>query len=161
MLRFVDQICAFGSYLFGIVYPLIESLRTLHEQENYDIYHQRLKQWIPYWCIYMALNTAEKLVQTLLQYFPLFYELKLFVVLWLSLPKYKGAQLIYVDYIQPFMKQYLDVRIDTVTHSDSATNNVVQEKVTDLSQSESDFDTDDWVHVVPEDDAKKHSEHVN
>eukprot|EP00746_Dinoflagellata_sp_MGD_P017428 gnl/MRDRNA2_/MRDRNA2_140007_c0_seq1.p1 gnl/MRDRNA2_/MRDRNA2_140007_c0~~gnl/MRDRNA2_/MRDRNA2_140007_c0_seq1.p1 ORF type:complete len:137 (+),score=17.51 gnl/MRDRNA2_/MRDRNA2_140007_c0_seq1:77-487(+) len=69
------------------VYPLIQSFRTLERVSEVESV-----QWVVYWIICVLYQTLEPVVLFLLvDYFPLFQEIKLLVFLWLVVPETMGA----------------------------------------------------------------------
>ncbi|KAI8914233.1 hypothetical protein EDD86DRAFT_244451 [Gorgonomyces haynaldii] len=65
--------------------PAFKTYQALKNEEN-------TAEWSQYWIVWTVFSAAEVV-------FPLYYELKLGLVLWLSLAKFKGAQIVYDSYI--------------------------------------------------------------
>lgn len=58
-----------------------------------------------YLVTYATLSVFESIFGFLLHYLPLYYPFKFTFILWLSLPKFKGADVIYQKLIVPTFKQ--------------------------------------------------------
>ncbi|KAL0688344.1 hypothetical protein Bca4012_088021 [Brassica carinata] len=53
------------------------------------------EQWLAYWIIYSFLTLTELILQSLLEWIPIWYSVKLVFVAWLVLPQFHGAAFIY------------------------------------------------------------------
>ncbi|CAN8273982.1 unnamed protein product [Cochlearia groenlandica] len=64
------------------------------------------EQWLAYWIIYSFLTLSEIILQSLIEWIPIWYSMKLVFVVWLILPQFKGAAYIYNRFVrEEFKKQ--------------------------------------------------------
>ncbi|KAG5609160.1 hypothetical protein H5410_020441, partial [Solanum commersonii] len=67
------------------------------------------EQWLAYWILYSFLTLVEMLFQPILNWIPIWYDVKLIGVAWLVLPQFRGATFIYETYVrEKLMKKYGD-----------------------------------------------------
>ncbi|KAG5617516.1 hypothetical protein H5410_017340 [Solanum commersonii] len=65
------------------------------------------EQWLAYWILYSFLTLMEMLLQPILQWIPIWYEVKLGIVVWLVLPQFRGAAFIYNKFVrEKLIKKY-------------------------------------------------------
>ena len=90
----------------GVLYPVYASLKVLESQEEPDGEGKRakLRQWLTYWSVYGVLSVVESFTSDRL---PLYYHLKLLLLLWLQSTRYKGAQRLYTEVLQPTLSKYM------------------------------------------------------
>merc|ERR1719506_1318134 len=90
---------AFLSTLLGLVYPTYCSLWALRTEKKEDDV-----QWLMYWVVYAAFKTVEIAPDFIFAgWLPLYFELKLAFLLWLIMPKFEGAKLLYLKYGEPWL----------------------------------------------------------
>ena len=56
-----------------------------------------------YWTVFGFLNLIEFFTDIVLYWIPFYYIIKAAIILWLSLPQFKGAQLVYTQFLRPFL----------------------------------------------------------
>mmetsp|Transcript_4957 Transcript_4957/g.11253 ORF Transcript_4957/g.11253 Transcript_4957/m.11253 type:complete len:132 (+) Transcript_4957:95-490(+) len=82
---YIGLICFAAQYL----YPAYESVRTMLQEKPSTT---AVTQWIMFWVICVSYATLEQnFLFLLVDYLPLYLELKLLGFLWLVHPKYLGA----------------------------------------------------------------------
>lgn len=89
----------------GVVYPTLMSAKAAKQQDEEAYF-----MWMTYWVIWAALSMLE---YTLLEYslklsLPFFYELKSCLILWLVLPRFQGAAVLFDNYVLPWLIKYED-----------------------------------------------------
>jgi len=62
-------------------------------------------QWLTYWVVYAFLTVFESAVNAV-YWFPFYYTFKFVLVLWLALPQFGGAQIVFRSFIQPVFSRY-------------------------------------------------------
>jgi receptor expression-enhancing protein 5/6 len=99
---------AVACYFVGTLYPFYASFKALCTNHTEDDV-----QWLTYWTVYSALTTAEVAIKTLFFYIPLYYEMKLALLIWLMAPQTQGAKMLYEKFIRPFLIEHAS-KIDPV-----------------------------------------------
>lgn len=64
------------------------------------------EQWLAYWIIYSFLTLSELILQSALEWIPIWYSVKLVFVAWLVLPQFKGAAFIYNRLVREQFKKH-------------------------------------------------------
>lgn len=95
------------SNLLGWAYPAYRSFKALETPEKDDD-----KQWLTYWTVYGFVAILESFTDVLLYWFPFYFFIKTVFFLWLMIPSFNGAQIIYGRLLRPFLVQHKN-QIDT------------------------------------------------
>ncbi|KAH7033432.1 TB2/DP1, HVA22 family-domain-containing protein [Microdochium trichocladiopsis] len=90
----------FLTNLAGFVVPAYYSLSALFTVNKADD-----TQWLTYWVVFAMFTVAESLINVV-YWFPFYYTFKFIFLLWLSLPVFSGAQLIFRSFLQPALGRY-------------------------------------------------------
>lgn len=80
------------------------------------------EQWLAYWIIYSFLSLTELILQSLIEWIPIWYTVKLVFVAWLVLPQFQGAAFIYNRVVREQFKKHGVLRS---THSKATKPNRV------------------------------------
>ncbi|XVE56547.1 hypothetical protein DITRI_Ditri04bG0019800 [Diplodiscus trichospermus] len=64
------------------------------------------EQWLAYWILYSLLTLTEMVFQSVLEWIPIWYSVKLLFMAWLVLPQFKGAAFIYERFVREQIKKY-------------------------------------------------------
>ncbi|KAF4976605.1 hypothetical protein FZEAL_6752 [Fusarium zealandicum] len=84
----------------GFIIPGYYSLAALFSHNKEDD-----TQWLTYWVVFAFFTVLESLVQVV-YWFPFYYVFKFIFLLWLSLPAFKGAELIFRSFLAPTVGRY-------------------------------------------------------
>lgn len=84
----------------GFVIPGYYSLDALFSASKVDD-----TQWLTYWVVYAFLTVLESIVNAV-YWFPFYYTFKFVLVLWMALPQFGGAQIVFRSFIQPVFSRY-------------------------------------------------------
>ncbi|KAI1367586.1 TB2/DP1, HVA22 family-domain-containing protein [Xylaria arbuscula] len=84
----------------GFVLPGYYSLAALFSTSKTDD-----TQWLTYWVVFAFFTVLESLI-SVVYWFPFYYTFKFVFLLWLSLPAFNGAQLIFRSFFQPTLGRY-------------------------------------------------------
>ncbi|KAL0441902.1 UNVERIFIED_CONTAM: HVA22-like protein e [Sesamum radiatum] len=85
-----------------LLYPLYASVVAIESTSKLDD-----EQWLAYWILYSFLTLMEMLLQPLLEWIPIWYDVKLAFVAWLVLPQFRGAAFIYEKFVrEKLIKKY-------------------------------------------------------
>ena len=94
----------FSSYvtcLVGVLCPTYLSLKAIESPEDDDD-----KQFLTYWVVYGLFSIIDIFTAFLINVIPFYYTFKLAFLIWLFMPNFKGAVLVYNKVIGPFFKKY-------------------------------------------------------
>ncbi|XP_075890947.1 receptor expression-enhancing protein 3 isoform X2 [Nelusetta ayraudi] len=84
--------------VFGTLYPAYYSYKAV-KTKNVKEY----VRWMMYWIVFALYTVLETVADLTLAWFPLYYELKIAVVIWLLSPYTRGASLIYRKCLHPLL----------------------------------------------------------
>ncbi|KAM7202770.1 protein yop-1 [Naviculisporaceae sp. PSN 640] len=84
----------------GFVIPGYYSLEALFTANKTDD-----TQWLTYWVVFSLFTVIESLV-SVVYWFPFYYTFKFVFLLWLSLPAFKGADIIFRSFLSPTLGRY-------------------------------------------------------
>ncbi|KAI1497582.1 TB2/DP1, HVA22 family-domain-containing protein [Biscogniauxia marginata] len=84
----------------GCVVPGYYSLAALFSSAKADD-----TQWLTYWVVFAFFTVLESAL-SVVYWFPFYYTFKFVFLLWLSLPMFSGAQLIFRSFVQPMLGRY-------------------------------------------------------
>jgi hypothetical protein len=77
---------------------------TLKALKNDD--KEETKNWLRNWFALSCFFLSERLADPLLKVFPLYFEAKLAVLIWLTVPQFRAAELLYKDYFMPLFLRH-------------------------------------------------------
>ena len=66
-------------------------------------------QWLTYWVVFSSLTVFEGVGAFIVSYIPMYYGLKIGLVIWLYHPKTTGAELVYNQVVRPYILPYLEM----------------------------------------------------
>ncbi|AEE84982.1 HVA22 homologue D [Arabidopsis thaliana] len=100
-----------------LLYPLYASVIAMESTTKVDD-----EQWLAYWIIYSFLSLTELILQSLIEWIPIWYTVKLVFVAWLVLPQFQGAAFIYNRVVREQFKKHGVLRS---THSKPTKPNIL------------------------------------
>ncbi|KAI3785884.1 hypothetical protein L1987_45010 [Smallanthus sonchifolius] len=109
-----------------LLYPLYASVVAIESSSKEDD-----QQWLSYWILYSFLTLMEMLLQPLLEWIPIWYDVKLIAVAWLVLPQFRGAAFIYNKFVREKVIQRYYPGIGGGDHK-SSPNGKMKNKLADL-----------------------------
>ncbi|XP_077229608.1 protein HVA22-like [Tasmannia lanceolata] len=83
-----------------LLYPLYASVRAIESPSKLDD-----EQWLAYWILYSFLTLLEMVAAPILQWIPIWYQIKVAFVAWLVLPQFRGASFIYERFVREQLKK--------------------------------------------------------
>eukprot|EP00914_Ancora_sagittata_P005683 GHVO01011560.1.p1 GENE.GHVO01011560.1~~GHVO01011560.1.p1 ORF type:complete len:188 (+),score=18.44 GHVO01011560.1:36-599(+) len=104
----------------GFFYPAWQSFKAIESKDKKDD-----EQWLTYWVVYSSFNFLEVFIDYLLFWVPFYYLVKVIFLLWLFLPQFRGAKLLY-DTLRPYLKKHSDTIDGIINHVTGAAASVVQ-----------------------------------
>lgn len=90
----------FLTNLAGFAIPGYYSLEALFSVSKTDD-----TQWLTYWVVFAFLTLFESAVNAV-YWFPFYYTFKFVLTLWLALPAFGGAQVVFKSFLQPVFGRY-------------------------------------------------------
>ncbi|CAK9044395.1 unnamed protein product [Durusdinium trenchii] len=85
----------------GNLYPLYASFRALEDGD-----HDEVSSWLTYWITFAAFTLLEGVSIKLMSWLPLYYVMRLAMIVWLFLPATRGAQALYTWGLAPLLRRY-------------------------------------------------------
>ncbi|KAF7546171.1 hypothetical protein G7Z17_g8627 [Cylindrodendrum hubeiense] len=86
--------------LAGFAIPAYYSLGALFSANKEDD-----TQWLTYWVVFSLFTVVESFVQVV-YWFPFYFVFKFVFLLWLSLPAFRGAELVFRSFLAPTLGRY-------------------------------------------------------
>jgi len=83
------------------LYPSYRSYKALNNKNVADA-----QEWLCYWIVAGILTVPLMISNSILNWFPFYYEIKLIFCLWLILPQTKGHLALYDKYVIPYMNRF-------------------------------------------------------
>jgi len=106
------------STLVAFIYPAYASFKAIESPDKTDD-----TQWLTYWTVFGFLHLVECFSDQILGWISFYYFIKAVFTLWLSLPQFRGAELMYNKFIKVYLLKNQE-KIDS--HIDQAVKNAEQ-----------------------------------
>ncbi|KAJ1275524.1 hypothetical protein BS78_05G142400 [Paspalum vaginatum] len=84
-----------------LLYPLYASVQAMETPSKLDD-----EQWLAYWILYSFITLMEMVLESLIYWIPIWYELKLLFIAWLVLPNFRGAAFIYNKFVREQLRKH-------------------------------------------------------
>ncbi|KAI5461105.1 TB2/DP1, HVA22 family-domain-containing protein [Mariannaea sp. PMI_226] len=84
----------------GFVIPAYYSLNALFTSTKEDD-----TQWLTYWVVFALFTVVESFIQVV-YWFPFYFVFKFIFLLWLSLPTFRGAEIVFRSFLSPALSRY-------------------------------------------------------
>ncbi|XP_027343166.1 HVA22-like protein e [Abrus precatorius] len=101
----ITQLHSLAGPVVTLLYPLYASVVAMESKSKLDD-----EQWLAYWIIYSFLTLMEMVLQPLLEWIPIWYDVKLLFVAWLVLPQFKGAAFLYERFVRQHIRTHITER---------------------------------------------------
>ena len=108
--------------LVGIVFPTICSIKALQTPDAEDD-----KQWLTYWIVYGLFSFIDLFAGSILKLIPFYFIVKIIFLIWLFLPTFRGAKIIYHSIIEKLFNKYRP-QIDEVEQNIESKLNTISGK---------------------------------
>ncbi|KAH8355126.1 hypothetical protein KR093_006425 [Drosophila rubida] len=89
--------------LFGCLYPGYASYKAIRTKDVNEC-----TKWLMYWIVYAGFTCVENIADVFFFWFPLYYEIKVGLVLCLISPTMKGSTTLYTKFVQPTLELHED-----------------------------------------------------
>jgi len=100
------------SDLIGWVYPAYASFKAIESKAVTDDV-----QWLTYWTVFGFVQILEFFSDAILYWLPFYFVFKTVFFLWLFLPPFQGAQIVYTKFLRPTLLAYqgdIDAKVNKV-----------------------------------------------
>lgn len=87
-----------------VLYPALHSIRAIESPAEDDD-----KMWLTYWMVFGVLNVAETFFGFIFWFIPYWQWVRLLLFVWLLLPQFKGAKVVYDSIVRPLMERNKDL----------------------------------------------------
>ncbi len=87
-----------------VLYPALHSIRAIESPEGDDD-----KVWLTYWMVFGVLNVLETFFGFIFWIIPYWDWVRLALFVWLLLPNFNGANVIYQTVVKPVMAKNKDL----------------------------------------------------
>ncbi|CDS08012.1 hypothetical protein LRAMOSA01961 [Lichtheimia ramosa] len=102
------------------VYPAYASFKAIESPQTSDD-----KQWLTYWTVIGFVQLLEFFGDILFSFIPFYFVLKTAFILWLTLPQFRGAEVLYTRVLRPYL---LNAQSDIDKHAEQ-----LRQKVSDVA----------------------------
>jgi receptor expression-enhancing protein 5/6 len=82
--------------MLGVIYPTFKSFAAIETKTS----KEDDEQWLTYWVVYATLNMLERLMWPVLMWVPFYGVIKCGLLVWLVMPRFLGARLIYTAFVR-------------------------------------------------------------
>lgn len=89
------------SSIASFAFPVFASYKAL-QREDLSL----IKPWLMYWVVIAIQLTFETYFGIIVQNLPLYHLVRFGFMLWLVLPQFQGASIIYINHVEPFLMKY-------------------------------------------------------
>ncbi|KAK4177220.1 TB2/DP1, HVA22 family-domain-containing protein [Triangularia setosa] len=93
----------------GFVIPGYYSLGALFSADKHDD-----TQWLTYWVVFSFFTVLESFI-SVVYWVPFYYTFKFIFLLWLSLPSFKGAEIIFRSFLAPTLSRHFQTSGSTAS----------------------------------------------
>ena len=118
--------------IVGFIYPAYKSIKAIESKSTEDD-----RKWLVYWVVYSTLIILEYFSDLLLFWFPMYYMIKSFLLIWCMHPNYNGSEFIYNNIIKPaFIKheKKIDELVENVQTKGTGTFNKLVGEVGEIGE---------------------------
>jgi len=102
-----------------VLYPAVHSIRAIESPDEEDD-----KIWLTYWMVFGIFTVAETFFGFIFYFIPYWDWLRLALFIWLLLPNFNGAKILYDGVICNLLKKNKDLIAKWIEMSRSAASNV-------------------------------------
>lgn len=102
-----------------VLYPAVHSIRAIESAGDADD-----KIWLTYWMVFGLFNVAETFFGFVFYFIPYWDWIRLALFIWLLLPNFNGAKVIYEKALQPILKEHKDLIESWINKTTSAASDL-------------------------------------
>ncbi|KAI3738504.1 hypothetical protein L2E82_28538 [Cichorium intybus] len=89
--------------ILGYAYPAFECFKTI---ERRGTENAELRFWCQYWVLIAIITVFERIADLFVSWVPMYYEMKLALIIYLWYPKTKGTGYVYETLLRPFLSRH-------------------------------------------------------
>lgn len=104
-----------------VLYPAVHSIRAIESETDEDD-----KVWLTYWMVFGVFNVLETFFGFIFYFIPYWDWIRLALFVWLLLPNFNGAKVIYDQVLQPLLKQNKDLIQEWIAKTSTAATDLQQ-----------------------------------
>ncbi|KAJ1685545.1 hypothetical protein LUZ63_016935 [Rhynchospora breviuscula] len=101
LLTMLSHLHALAGPTLMLLYPLYASIQAMETASKLDD-----EQWLAYWILYSFITLLEMVLESLIYWIPIWYDLKLLFVAWLVLPYFRGAAFVYDKFVREQLRKF-------------------------------------------------------
>ena len=102
MLTLIGMIYAYGWLIMittiTILYPSLKSIRAIQTADGEDD-----KTWLTYWMVFGTFVALETYIGFIMELIPYWHWIRLAFFVWLLLPAFNGAEILYMKVMRPLL----------------------------------------------------------
>jgi len=106
----------------GFIIPGYYSMEALFTVSKVDD-----TQWLTYWVVFSFLTVFESAINAV-YWFPFYYTFKFLFTLWLALPQFGGAQIVFRSFMQPIFARYFSSSSSTAANLRAKADHATSDK---------------------------------
>ena len=119
MLTLIGMIYCYGWLIMittiTIFYPSLMSIRAIQTADGEDD-----KTWLTYWMVFGSFVALETYIGFLLEFIPYWHWIRLSFFIWLLLPTFNGAEILYTKVMRPLLSDNKETIKDLIKQTQSA-----------------------------------------
>lgn len=116
-----------------VLYPAVHSIRAIESPDDSDD-----KVWLTYWMVFGMFNVAETFFGFVFYFIPYWDWIRLALFVWLLLPNFNGAKVVYEKALQPLLKEHKDLIQEWINKTTSAASDVQKQAQSEALKAASD-----------------------
>ena len=113
MLTLIGMIYAYGWLIMittiTILYPSLKSIRAIQTADGEDD-----KTWLTYWMVFGSFVALETYIGFIMEIIPYWHWIRLTFFVWLLLPAFNGAEILYTKVMRPLLADNKDTIKDLI-----------------------------------------------
>lgn len=117
-----------------VLYPAVHSIRAIESDDGGD----DDKVWLTYWMVYGVFNVAETFFGFIFYFIPYWDWIRLGLFIWLLLPNFNGAKIIYEGFIRNLIAQNKDHIKKWIEMTQNAASSAQKSAMEEASKAASD-----------------------
>ncbi|GMT28027.1 hypothetical protein PFISCL1PPCAC_19324, partial [Pristionchus fissidentatus] len=101
--------------LIGVVYPSYISVKAIRSDEKTDD-----TKWLIYWTVFGFFSLFDSFAEGIMRVIPIYFFAKACFLMYLYMPQTDGAEVLYVNYVDPAVTLFDNLRLGTSKTTEKA-----------------------------------------